>query len=66
MPSLIKGLTLNRGMTKIYLCGSGHCPAVEMQGDNVLIGEDKNTAVLSKTEWNFLVEKIQTGELGKI
>ncbi|MCL4436811.1 MAG: hypothetical protein M1503_12350 [Thaumarchaeota archaeon] len=52
--------------TKIYLCGKGHCPAVEMQGDKVLIGEDKNTAVLSKAEWNVLVEKIKTGELRKI
>ncbi len=51
---------------KIYLCGKGHCPAVEVQGDKVLIGEEKNTAVLSKTAWNFLVEKIKTGELGKI
>ncbi|MBI2937044.1 MAG: hypothetical protein HYY22_02425 [Thaumarchaeota archaeon] len=53
-------------MSKIYLCGKDHCPAVETQGDNVLIGEDKNTVVLSKTEWNSLVEKIQTGELSKI
>jgi hypothetical protein len=53
-------------MTKVFLCGSSHCPAVEVKGDNVLIGEDRNTAYLSRAEWNILVDKIQTGELGKI
>jgi len=31
------------------------CPEVVIEGDTVCIGEDANTAVLKKDEWNVLV-----------
>ena len=40
------------------------CPEVVVEGDTVRIGEDANTAVLKKEEWNVLVGLIQSGELG--
>ncbi len=50
---------------KVYLCKDCHCcPAVEFRGDDVRIGEDDNLVVLKKHEWNILVEKIMSGELG--
>ncbi len=49
---------------KVYLCDKGGCcPAVEFDGDNVRIGEDENTAVLTKEQWNIMVRKIKAGEL---
>jgi hypothetical protein len=53
-------------MKKINLCGSGHCPSVELHNNKVLIGEDKNTVVLTKEQWNSLVEKTRSGDLDKI
>jgi hypothetical protein len=43
-----------------------HCPEVVLEGDEVRIGEDANTAVLKKAEWNVLVDLIQSGQLSKI
>jgi hypothetical protein len=37
-----------------------------IDGDQVSIGEDANTAVLKKDEWNVLVELIQSGQLGRL
>ncbi|MFZ3384484.1 MAG: hypothetical protein WA144_11225 [Candidatus Methanoperedens sp.] len=51
---------------KVYICEKSCCPAVETIGDEVLIGEDTNIVRLKKNEWNKLVEKIQSGELGSI
>ncbi len=52
---------------KVILCKDCHCcPAVEFRGDEVRIGEDANTAVLTREQWNILVEKVKTGELGTI
>lgn len=51
---------------KVYICDKSCCPAVEILGDEVLIGEAANTVRLKKNEWNRLVEKIQSGELGSI
>lgn len=51
---------------KTYICEKSCCPAVETIGDEVLIGEDTNIVRLKKNEWNKLVEKIQSGELGSI
>ncbi len=51
---------------KVYICDKSCCPAVEFVGDDVLIGEAANTVRLKKNEWNRLVEKIQSGELGSI
>ena len=42
-----------------------HCPEVVIEGDEVRIGEDANTAVLKKAEWNILVDLIQSGQLTK-
>jgi hypothetical protein len=55
-------ITLGEKM-KVYLCGNGHCPAVEILEDKVLIGENGKTAILTKKQWNSLVEKIKKGEL---
>ena len=35
-------------------------------GDRVRIGEDANTTVLQKEEWNVLVDLIQSGQLGRL
>ena len=43
-----------------------HCPEVVIEGDEVRIGEDANTAVLKKAEWNVLVDLIQSGQLGRV
>ena len=53
---------------KVLLCpaGCGEWPEVEFAGDEVLIGEAGNLAVLKKDEWNILVEMIQSGQLSKV
>jgi len=52
---------------KVYLCKDCHCcPAVEFLTDGVRIGEGENLAVLTTDEWNTLVAKIRSGELGTI
>lgn len=49
---------------KVVLCNDcQHCPAVEMGEDAVRIGEEGNLAVLTRAEWNLLVEKVKSGEL---
>lgn len=49
---------------KVSLCKDCHCcPVVELAGDTVRIGEEGNLVVLTRAEWNTLVEKIKTGEL---
>jgi hypothetical protein len=46
------------------LCPScSECPAVEVFGDRVRIGEGENTVTLGKAEWNQLVEAIHAGKL---
>ena len=42
------------------------CPEVVVEGGQVRIGEDANTAVLKAEEWNVLVDLIQSGKLGRI
>ena len=43
------------------------CPEVVIEDDEVrIIGEDTNTAVLTKAEWNVLVDLIQSGQLGRV
>ena len=53
---------------KVLLCpaGCGLCPEVELAGDQVRIGEAGNLAVLTKDEWNVLVDLIQSGQLAKV
>ncbi len=49
---------------KILLCSSGECcPAVDLQDDKAVIGEEGNQVTLNKNEWNTLVSKIKSGEL---
>ena len=43
-----------------------HCPEVIIEGDEIRIGEDANTAVLKKDEWNVLVDLIRSGQLGRL
>lgn len=53
--------------TKVFLCGEKSCcPAVEVNGDEVRIGETGNICVLRKDEWNIMVEKIKSGELDSV
>jgi len=42
------------------------CPDVEIIGDEVQVGETGNLAVLTKDEWNVLVDLIQSGRLTKL
>jgi hypothetical protein len=52
---------------KISLCPAcSACPEVEITGDEVRIGETGNLAVLTKNEWNILVDLIQSGQLTKV
>jgi hypothetical protein len=46
------------------LCGA--CPAVEVNAENVTIGEDKNMVRLTHAQWNDLVSRIQKGELTRV
>ncbi len=49
---------------KVYLCDDkGCCPAVEIAGDTVRIGEEGNLCTLSRKEWSILRSKIRAGEL---
>jgi len=52
----------------VLLCplGCGACPEVEFAGEQVRIGEAGNLAVLTKDEWNVLVDLVRTGELSKV
>lgn len=48
----------------LNLCPScSECPAVEVFGDRVRIGEGENAVTLGKSEWNQLVAAIQRGTL---
>jgi hypothetical protein len=54
-------------MERYSLCpGCTSCPEIVIDGDQVRVGEDANTAVLRKEEWNILVDLIQSGQLSKI
>jgi hypothetical protein len=54
-------------MEKYSLCPScTACPEVVIDGDQVRIGEDANTTVLKRDEWNVLVELIQSGQIGRL
>jgi hypothetical protein len=53
---------------KVLLCpaGCGACPEVEFAGGQVKVGEAGNLAVLTKDEWNVLVDLIRSGDLTKV
>ena len=42
------------------------CPEVVIDGDTIRIGEEENVVTLKKTEWNVLVDAIQSGQLGRL
>ena len=42
------------------------CPEVEVLADQVRIGEPGNVVVLTKDEWNVLVDLIASGRLTKV
>ncbi len=51
----------------VNLCPScSECPAVEVFGDHVRIGEGANVVTLGKSEWNQLVEAVRNGKLSVI
>ena len=53
--------------TVVSLCpGCTLCPEVVIDGDTIRIGEDENIVVLTKAEWNVLVDAIQSGQLGRV
>jgi len=54
-------------MERFSLCPlCTNCPEVVVEGDTVRIGEDPNTAVLKKDEWNVLVDLIRSGQLSRV
>ena len=54
-------------MEKVSLCpGCTACPEVVIDGETIRIGEDANTAVLKKDEWNVLMDLIRSGQLSRI
>jgi len=52
---------------KVLLCpaGCGACPEVEFAEEQVRVGEAGNVAVLTKDQWNVLVDLVQSGVLTK-
>jgi hypothetical protein len=52
---------------KVVLCTEcENCPKVELTPTGVRMGEEGNLAVLTRKEWNLLVDLIQSGELTKV
>ncbi len=52
-------VVLNCGLCAAY-------PAIEVNAENVTIGEDNNTVRLTHAQWNDLVSRIQKGELTRV
>jgi len=42
------------------------CPEVVIEGNTVRIGEEANTVILKKEEWNVLVDLILSGQLAAL
>ncbi len=58
---------MEKPMQVLSLCPScSECPAVEVFGDHVRIGEGHDSVTLGKPEWNQLVEAIRAGKLAAI
>jgi hypothetical protein len=52
---------------KVTLCPAcGACPEIAVYDNEVQIGEKGNLIRLKKQEWNDLVRKIKSGELGEV
>lgn len=53
--------------TKVSLCPAcGACPAVEVSGGEIRIGEEGNLVKLNRDAWNALVQKVKSGELKEL
>lgn len=51
----------------LSLCPAcGACPEVRVYDDSVVIGEGETFVRLSRDAWNLLVDKVLSGELGKL
>lgn len=51
----------------VNLCPEcGACPEIIFLANEVRIGEEGNLVKLKLDEWNTIVEKIQSGEIGKL
>lgn len=51
----------------INLCPEcGACPEIVFLDNEVRIGEEGNLVKLKPSEWNTIVEKIQSGEIEKL
>jgi hypothetical protein len=54
-------------MKTFSLCPAcSQCPAVEVDANEVRIGEGENLVRLSPAEWNVLVKEIKSGELEEV
>jgi len=54
-------------MKIVAICKEGSCcPVVEVDENEVRIGEEGNLCCLNKNQWNTLVEKVKSGELARI
>lgn len=54
-------------MKSVTLCpGCGACPAVEIDDNEVRIGEAENLVKLNPAEWNELVRAVKRGELTEV
>ena len=54
----------NKTITLCPECGA--CPEIIFLDNEVRIGEERNLVKLKLDEWNAIVEKIQSGEIGKL
>jgi len=54
----------NKTVTLCPECGA--CPEIVFLDNEVRIGEAENLVKLKLDEWNAIVEKIQSGEIGKL
>lgn len=54
----------NKTVTLCPECGA--CPEIIFIDNEVRIGEEGNLVKLKLGEWNTIVEKIQSGEIGKL
>ncbi len=54
-------------LKSVSLCPEcGACPTVEIDAQEVRIGEDSNLVRLTPAEWNVLVRFIKAGELAEV
>lgn len=51
----------------VMLCPEcGACPEIRLWDNEVIIGEEGNMVKLKVDEWNEIVDKILSGEIGKL